>query len=116
MGEGILPETSVDSGRTKQGKVPLYSHNVVVLMSPSRICIGAQLQNELPENPYKSHFGPDYSLHPDLSGMARFDNKNSRKSLEQAMIRVLEQLRYLNGAPSVQMSEIPPDIGGLSGK
>ena len=25
----------------------------------------------------------------------------------------MEQLRYLKGAPSVQMQEIPPDIGGM---
>ena len=27
---------------------------------------------------------------------------------------ILEQLRYLNYAPSVQMQEIPPDITGLT--
>lgn len=79
------------------------------------ICIGADLHNDLPDNPYMSHFGPDYTLHPDLSGQGRYENKNTRKSLELATSRVLEQLRYLTGAPSVQMQEIPPDIGGLSG-
>lgn len=29
--------------------------------------------------------------------------------------KIFEQLRYLNGAPSVQMQEIPPDIGGIQG-
>lgn len=57
-------------------------------------------------------FGPDYSLHPQLDG--RLENKNSRKYLESVKQEILEQLRYLNYAPSVQMQEIPPDITGLT--
>lgn len=57
-------------------------------------------------------FGPDYSLHPQLEG--RFDNKNSKKYLESVKEEVLEQLRFLNYAPSVQQTEIPPDITGLT--
>ncbi|CUM65430.1 uncharacterized protein PRCAT00003069001 [Priceomyces carsonii] len=57
-------------------------------------------------------FGPDYSLHPQLDG--RFDNKNTKKYLESVTQTILEQLRYLNHAPSVQMNEIPPDLTGLT--
>lgn len=57
-------------------------------------------------------FGPDYSLHPQLEG--RLDNKNSKKYLECVKNYILEQLRFINYAPSVQMQEIPPDLTGLT--
>lgn len=57
-------------------------------------------------------FGPDYSLLPQLEG--RLDNKNSKKYLESVKQDILEQLRYINYAPSVQMQEIPPDLTGLT--
>ncbi|KAK7687382.1 hypothetical protein QCA50_009247 [Cerrena zonata] len=44
----------------------------------------------------------------------RIDNKNSKKYLESVKLEILEQLRYLTHAPSVQMQEIPPDITGLT--
>lgn len=57
-------------------------------------------------------FGPDYSLHPQLDG--RIDNKNSKKYLQSVQTTIMEQIRYLNHAPSVQMYEIPPDLTGLT--
>lgn len=75
------------------------------------ICLDVELEPRLPANmPFIKYFGPDYSLHPSLSG--RIENKNTRKYLDSIRIRVLEQLRYLNGAPSVQMQLIPPDLEG----
>jgi hypothetical protein len=69
------------------------------------------LANELPQNEYLSHFGPDYSLHPQITTSSY--NKNSRQYLDGINIQVAEYLRYLNGAPSVQMQEIPPDLQGI---
>lgn len=57
-------------------------------------------------------FGPDHSLHPALEGP--LDNKNSKRYLESVKQRVLEQLRYIDHAPSVRMDEIPPDFSGLT--
>ncbi|CAN3356014.1 probable histone deacetylase Hos2p [Diutina catenulata] len=57
-------------------------------------------------------FGPDFSLHPQLEG--RIDNKNSKKYLEAVKTTILEQLRDLGHAPSVQMQQIPPDLSGLT--
>ena len=57
-------------------------------------------------------FGPDYSLHPALEGP--LDNKNSKKYVESVKQRVLEQLRYIDHAPSVRMDDIPPDFSGLT--
>lgn len=74
------------------------------------------LPQEIPENiPFRDWFGPDYSLHPVLDDL--YENKNSKKFLENVRIRCLESLRYLKGAPSVRMDqEIIPtqDISGLT--
>ena len=78
------------------------------------ICIEAQdsLDPILPvDMPYREHFdkeGP--TLFPNL-GNWKHQNANSPAYLEKILESVREQLRYLKGAPSVQMSQIPPDIG-----
>ncbi|PRT54582.1 putative histone deacetylase HOS2 [Wickerhamiella sorbophila] len=75
------------------------------------VCLGIEPDTELPANlPFYQHFAPDYSLFPQLSGLV--ENHNSRGYLESVHSQVLEQLRYLNGAPSVQMQAIPPDLFG----
>ena len=71
------------------------------------------LESKLPmELPFRNFFNPDCSLHPNLGD--KLDNKNSRKYLDNVRIKILEQLRNLNGAPSVQMNEIPPDFKKLT--
>jgi histone deacetylase HOS2 len=45
--------------------------------------------------------------------MRKLENKNPRPYLAGLVEAVHEQLRYIQGAPSVQMSFIPPDILGL---
>ncbi|KAI9208261.1 uncharacterized protein BJ171DRAFT_490830 [Polychytrium aggregatum] len=70
------------------------------------------LPNNLPDNEYYQHFGPDYKLHPPIVDPNR-ENANTRQSLDSIRIKIAEYLRYLNGAPSVQMQEIPPDIQGF---
>ncbi|KAF3315653.1 histone deacetylase [Orbilia oligospora] len=77
------------------------------------LCLNLELDNKLPASQYADWWKPDYTLHPDLA-TTKHENKNTRKHLELARQKVLEQLRYLKGAPSVQMQEIPPDIGGVS--
>lgn len=75
------------------------------------VCLGLQLDVNLPKDlPFYNYFGPDYSLNPSLSGL--IENKNTKAYLDSVHTAVIEQLRYLNGAPSVQMQEIPPDIFG----
>lgn len=61
----------------------------------------------------RESFGPNYELHPVLSNNDRYENKNTKKYLEAVRQRIMEHLRYLNGAPSVQMQEIPPDLEGF---
>ncbi|VVT56674.1 uncharacterized protein SAPINGB_P005208 [Magnusiomyces paraingens] len=75
------------------------------------VCLDVELDSRLPASiPFVKYFAPDYSLFPNLSG--KIDNKNSRKYLESVKTQVMEQLRYLNGAPSIQMQEVPPDLMG----
>ncbi|BFZ64749.1 histone deacetylase [Saitoella coloradoensis] len=75
------------------------------------ICLDTALSPTLPTTtPYLEFFGPDYTLHPRLTG--RVENRNTRKYLDGVRVGVMEQLRYLNFAPSVQMQEIPGDLGG----
>ncbi|ODV59212.1 histone deacetylase HOS2 [Ascoidea rubescens DSM 1968] len=72
-----------------------------------------QLDNKLPNNlPFRVFFNPDCTLHPNLDG--KFENKNNKKYLDSIRIQILENLRFLNGAPSVRMDEIPPDLSKLT--
>lgn len=77
---------------------------------------GVLLQPKLPEGiPFRDWFGPDHSLHPTLDDL--YENKNSKKFLENIRIRCLENIKYLQGAPSVRMdAEVIPtqDITGLT--
>lgn len=75
------------------------------------VCLDVELDARLPAAmPFVKYFGPDYSLYPNLSG--KIDNKNTRKYLESIKTQIMEQLRFLNGAPSVQMQDVPKDLLG----
>jgi hypothetical protein len=74
-----------------------------------------ELSNELPYNDYLSHYGPDFKLHPPIVSQ-QADNMNTRAYLESIRIRVAEHLKYLQGAPSVQMSEVPPSLCPVLGE
>jgi histone deacetylase HOS2 len=93
-------------GYTPRNVSRLWCYETSVL---NDVTLDHTIPNYLPTHDW---FGPDYSLHPQLDG--RIDNKNSKKYLESVKQEVLEQLRYLTYAPSVQMQEIPPDITGLT--
>lgn len=69
------------------------------------------LPNALPHTVYDDFYAPDWKLHTDLvAGRNRVENLNTRKGLEKIRIGVLERLRYMAGAPSVGMVEIPPGL------
>ncbi|ODV76775.1 histone deacetylase phd1 [Suhomyces tanzawaensis NRRL Y-17324] len=93
-------------GYTPRNVSRLWCYETSVL---NDVTLDHKIPNYLPTYDW---FGPDHSLHPQLEG--RIDNKNSKKYLESVKQEILEQLRYLNHAPSVQMSEIPPDLTGLT--
>ncbi|RWR82511.1 histone deacetylase 9 [Cinnamomum micranthum f. kanehirae] len=63
--------------------------------------------DEIPENEYIKYFGPDYSLKIQNGNM---ENLNSKTYLSTIKVQVLESLRCIQHAPSVQMQEVPPDF------
>ncbi|KAI5953188.1 HOS2 [Candida jiufengensis] len=93
-------------GYTPRNVSRLWCYETSIL---NDVSLDHKIPNYLPTYDW---FGPDFSLHPQLEG--RIDNKNSRKYLESVKQEIMEQIRYLNSAPSVQMYEIPPDITGLT--
>ncbi|KAL9043348.1 MAG: hypothetical protein Q9214_003463 [Letrouitia sp. 1 TL-2023] len=78
------------------------------------VCIGTEVHPSLPAHtPFLEHFAPDRTLFPELSQTGRYDNKNSEKYLRDIVMSVREQLRYVQGSPSVQLQHVPPDIGAV---
>ncbi|USP76388.1 uncharacterized protein yc1106_03662 [Curvularia clavata] len=70
------------------------------------VCVGAQLHNDLPAHvPYLQAFqgaeNGDGVLYPDLHNIKRHENLNSQAKLHKLIEQALENLRYLEGAPSV---------------
>jgi len=68
-----------------------------------------EIRDALPYNDYFEYFGPDYRLHLPVSNM---ENLNSGSYLEKTKIQLLEVLRQVDCAPSVQM-ETGRSNGGL---
>jgi hypothetical protein len=66
------------------------------------------ISNNLPGNDYYDYFAPYYQLHPIVTDA--IPNMNTRGYLEVVQERAMEALRSLEGAPSVEMFEIPPDV------
>ncbi|KAF2731932.1 putative histone deacetylase [Polyplosphaeria fusca] len=70
------------------------------------VCVGANLHNDLPTHiPYIMAFegkeNGDSKLYPDLHSVKRHDNSNTQEKLDKIIEQALENLRYLEGAPSV---------------
>lgn len=70
------------------------------------VCVGAELHNDLPAHiPYIQAFqgaeNGDGILYPDLHNTKRHDNLNSMPKLQKILEQAMENLRYLEGAPSV---------------
>ena len=70
-----------------------------------------EIRDALPYNDYFEYFGPDYRLHLPVSNM---ENLNSTSYLEKTKIQLLEVLRQVDCAPSVQMQTGRSD-GGQDG-
>ncbi|EKX43933.1 hypothetical protein GUITHDRAFT_72637 [Guillardia theta CCMP2712] len=76
------------------------------------ILTDSQVSNDLPWNDYWAYFAPSYQLHADLRGKdwTYSENQNTREYLENVRNTVLKNLRCLQGAPSVQMQQLPPAL------
>lgn len=69
---------------------------------------GAELTNDIPFNAYFEYFEPDFQLHP--PDVRKYDNLNTKESLNALRTKVLQNIKEMELAPSVQMHEVPPDI------
>jgi len=72
------------------------------------LVLNEEISNELPFNDYFEYFGPDFQLHPQFE--ARYDNLNTKQYLDNLKAKVLETLKTLQGAPNIQMQQVPPDM------
>jgi len=70
------------------------------------LLLDAPISDELPFNDYLEYYGPDFRLHITPTNM---ENLNDPKYLEKMKIKLIENLRNLEGAPGVAMGEVPPD-------
>lgn len=76
------------------------------------VLVGAEVPDELPQTVYDAFFADSHwKLHPPLTG--KVDNQNTASSLKRITMTIRNKLRFLQGAPSVAMQEIPPDLQGL---
>jgi len=66
--------------------------------------LDTEVDDELPFNDYFEYFGPDFRLHITPSNQ---DNQNSREYLEKCTKQLIENLRHIEGAPSVQLHDLP---------
>ncbi|EGF80610.1 hypothetical protein BATDEDRAFT_24371 [Batrachochytrium dendrobatidis JAM81] len=69
-------------------------------------CVDEELSEELPYNDYFQYFGPSFRLEVPSTNM---ENMNSREYLNRMKTKILENLRHLNFAPSVQIHQVPHD-------
>jgi histone deacetylase 1/2 len=67
------------------------------------LCVDEALPEALPFNDYFQYFGPDYRLEVPATNM---ENMNSREYLLKMKNKILENLKHLDFAPSVQMHRI----------
>jgi hypothetical protein len=73
------------------------------------VLVGATIDDNLPATMYDSFFRESqWKLHPPLTG--KVENQNTPSSLQRIITSIRAKLRYLQGAPSVAMQEIPPSL------
>lgn len=71
------------------------------------VLLGVPVSDDIPYNDFYEYYAPDYKLH--LTASTTLENANKPERLEELTSRVLQNLKYLAAAPSVQMHVVPPD-------
>lgn len=75
------------------------------------VLVGASIDDNLPATVYDSFFrDTEWKLHPPITG--KVDNQNTPASLQRIITSIRTKLRYLQGAPSVALQDIPPNLAG----
>ncbi|KHN78381.1 Histone deacetylase 3 [Toxocara canis] len=68
-----------------------------------------EIPDEIPNNTeYLQFFAPEFTLRPVLA--KRQENQNTKEYIMAIKQEVLDHLRQIRHAPSVQMQEVPPDL------
>uniref|UniRef100_A0A158Q894 Histone deacetylase n=1 Tax=Elaeophora elaphi TaxID=1147741 RepID=A0A158Q894_9BILA len=68
-----------------------------------------EIPDEIPNNTeYLQFFAPEFTLRPTLA--KRQENQNTKEYITALKQEVLDHLRQIRHAPSVQMQEVPPDL------
>lgn len=96
MAEDILLEMSVVLGHMK--------HPYVQKMLFPKVFY---INSALPFNDYFQYFGPDYRLEVPANNM---ENMNSKEYLQKMTSKILENLKNIDFAPSVQMHQVPHEM------
>lgn len=69
------------------------------------VLLDKKIDNHIPFNDYYEYYAPDYELHLTPEPM---ENLNSKDNIDAVRVELLQQLKDLQGAPSVAMHEVPP--------
>jgi histone deacetylase 1/2 len=72
------------------------------------LALGIQLPDAIPPNDYIQYYSPDYRLH--LDSDPSLQNANSKDYLFKCTSVILENLRSLQAAPSVEFSQVPSEF------
>eukprot|EP00934_Nitzschia_sp_Nitz4_P003388 Nitzschia sp. Nitz4//scaffold10_size219509//91717//93104//NITZ4_001424-RA/size219509-augustus-gene-0.228-mRNA-1//1//CDS//3329532908//3378//frame0 len=68
------------------------------------VLLDQDIPNDIPYNDYYEYYAPDFELH--LKPNPSLENTN--KNIDGIRSELLQQLQDLQGAPSVQMQQVPP--------
>jgi hypothetical protein len=72
------------------------------------VLLNEEISNDIPYNDFFEYYAPDFKLH--LTPSSTIENQNKPEHLYAITARILQNLKNLSGAPSVQMHPIPPDF------
>lgn len=71
------------------------------------LLVDEEIANDLPYFEYFEYFAPNFTLLADKTSCENFHNANTKNYLENIVKFVQENLRLIEGAPSVQMHHVP---------
>ncbi|CCJ31025.1 unnamed protein product, partial [Pneumocystis jirovecii] len=96
-----LPTIAVGGGGyTIRNVARVWTYETAVLINET-------LDENIPFNSYLDYYGPEFKLNVPSNNM---ENQNSRAYLENITSKVIDNLRNISHAPSVQIQHIPPDF------
>lgn len=91
-------------GYTLRNVARCWTYETAVLVGK-----GDEIPDAIPNNTeYLQFFAPEFTLRPTLP--PRQENQNSKEYINAIKQEVLDHLRQIRTAPSVQMQEVPPDL------